>query len=55
MQLSRVKIDYDIEQKLKKTFPSLSADVKMLKILLDDYEEAILKNQHIDLNPDLSE
>ena len=40
MQRERVKIDVAIEKKLKKTFPSLSQDIRILKELLDDLDEA---------------
>ena len=38
MQRERVKLDYTVEKKIGKAFPTLSADVRLLKELLDKVE-----------------
>lgn len=38
MQKKRVQMDHELEERLKKTFPSLNQDVRLLKELLDDLE-----------------
>lgn len=37
-QKDRVKLDVDIESKLRKTFPTLSQDVRLLNEILDDVQ-----------------
>jgi len=39
LQRSRVDLDHSIELRLKKTFPSLTQDVRVMKELLDDLED----------------
>ena len=38
LQKERVEIDFNMEKMLKKTFPALSNDVRVLKDLLTDIE-----------------
>jgi pantothenate kinase-related protein Tda10 len=38
LQKERVSLDHEIEKKLRKTFPALSQDVRLLSELLDKLE-----------------
>ena len=48
LQKKRVTMDHEIEQKLHKTFPSLTNDIRVMKELLDDMERA--EDQQKDMN-----
>lgn len=45
LQKTRVDLDHVIEQKLRKTFPSLSQDIRLLNELLDKVEDDQKQNQ----------
>lgn len=49
LQKKRVTLDHEIEKKLSKTFPSLTNDIRVMKELLDDMEQATEQTQR--LNP----
>ena len=53
MQRERVKMDFEIEKKLQKTFPSLSNDVRILRDLLNDLESAQKAYDDKDIQDDL--
>ena len=48
LQKARVQLDSDIELKLKKTFPSLNQDVRLLHEMLDEINT--MQNKKIDNN-----